>query len=276
MARRFIVNADDLGLDASVNEAIEQAHTEGVLTAASLMVGASAHEEAVRLARRNPHLAVGLHVVLTDGVPVLPASRIPALTQPNGRFRDDMARLGLTLALSRAARAELRAEVEAQMARFRGTGLTPDHINSHKHYHLHPAIAAVLMEVAVAEEIPCIRLPDEEPATVGGRVHWSNGITHAWCERLRKRATRLGLRAADRVVGLHWSGAFTAERLLSALPRIKGGVTELYFHPATRDDVPGGAPGYRYRAELAALTDPRVIAAMAGTPRGGYRSMLAA
>ena len=52
-------------------------------------------------------------------------------------------------------------------------------------------------------------------------------------------------------------------------------MTELYFHPATDDAVPGGAAGYKYRAELAALTDPRVLEALAGTPRGGYAAMLA-
>ena len=257
-ATRLIFTADDFGLHASVNEAVEQAHRAGVLTAASLMVGAPGMAEAVRIARRNPGLGVGLHVVLTDGLPVLPAARIPALTQPNGRFRDDMAGLGLTLATSRVARAELAAEIGAQLARFAEAGLTPDHINAHKHYHLHPVIFA---HVAGAAGFPAMRLPQED----GGPI-----VQNLWCRALRSR----GLPAPDRVVGLRWSGAFTAERVLEALARLRPGVTEFYFHPATSDEVPGGAPGYRYREELAALTDPTVIAAVAGIPRGGYAAML--
>src|SRR3954468_5125041 len=100
MPPRLILNADDLGLAAPVNAAIETAHREGVLTAASLMVGEPAAAEGVEVARRNPRLAVGLHLTLTDGMPTLPPERIPALVQPNGRFRDDMAGLGLALATS--------------------------------------------------------------------------------------------------------------------------------------------------------------------------------
>ncbi len=267
MTTRLIFTADDFGLHPRVNEAVEQAHAQGVLTAASLMVGSPGMAEAVAIARRNPGLSVGLHVVLTDGVPVLPAARIPALTQKNGRFRDDMAGLGLLLALSQEARAEMLAEIRAQVALFAETGLIADHVNAHKHYHLHPLIGAALTQVAAGAGIRAWRLPAEDG---GGRIQ------NAWCGVMRRRGAAWGLAAPDRVVGLRWSGAFTAERLLEALPRTQPGVTEFYFHPATSDDVPGGAPGYRYRHELAALTDPRVIEAVAAIPRGGYAAMLRA
>ena len=262
---RLIFTADDFGLHASVNEAVEQAHTQGVLTAASLMVGAPGMAQAVAIARANPTLAVGLHVVLTDGVPVLPAARIPSLTQKNGRFRDDMASLGLLLALSREARAEMLAEIRAQLALFVETGLVADHVNAHKHYHLHPLIGAALIQVAAGAGIKAWRLPAE----AGG-----SRIQNKWCDVMRRRGAPWGLAAPDRIAGLRWSGAFTAERLLEALPRTPPGVTEFYFHPATRNDVPGGAQGYRYTEELAALIDPRVIEAVAGIPRGGYADML--
>jgi hopanoid biosynthesis associated protein HpnK len=263
MRIRLIFNADDFGLHARVNEAVERAHGQGVLTAASLMVGSPGMDEAVAIARRMPSLAVGLHLVLTDGVPVLPAARIPALVQKNGRFRDDMAGLGLTLAVSREARAEMAAEIAAQFARFAETGLRADHINAHKHFHLHPLIGAAALRAARAAGFPAMRVPHE----IGGPV-----LQNAWCRVMR--AT--GLPAPDRVVGLRWSGAFTAERVLAALRQIPAGVSEFYFHPATSNDVPGGAPGYRYTDELAALIDPRVIEAVRHIPRGGYAAMLRA
>lgn len=276
--KRLIFNADDLGLSAEVNEGIERAHREGVLTAASLMTGEAGFEEGVRLARANPGLAVGLHLTLTDGVPTLPAARIPSLTQQNGRFRDDMAGMGLTLAVSREARAELAAEVAAQMARFTATGLACDHVNAHKHYHLHPSIAAALIRAAIEAGVRCLRLPWEPGGLVcavepgaPGTGEWA---IRPWCRVLRRRAARQGLVAPDRVVGLAWSGHFTAERLLGVLPRLPEGVTELYFHPAIAGGFPGGADGYDYPGELAALTDPRVAEALAGTPRGGYAAML--
>ncbi len=266
MTTRLIFNADDLGLAPQVNAAIEQAHREGVLTAASLMVGEPAAAEGIEVARRNPRLAVGLHLTLTDGTPTLPPERIPALVQPNGRFRDDMAGLGLTLAISAAARAQLRAEIAAQCAAFRATGLACDHLNAHKHYHLHPVIAAQAFAEAARQGIRAVRIP-HEPGT-------ARALTPLilW---LRRLAARHGLRAPDRVIGLAWTGAFTAERLAEALARLPSGVTELYFHPAMAGGFPGAAPGYRYPQELAALTDPRIRAACATLPSGGYTAMLA-
>jgi hopanoid biosynthesis associated protein HpnK len=272
MPARLIVNADDLGLAPEVNAAIEQAHRDGILTAASLMVGEPAAAAGVALARRNPGLAIGLHLTLTDGTPTLPPAQIPALVQPNGRFRDDMAGLGLTLATSAAARAQLRAEIAAQCDAFAATGLSCDHLNAHKHYHLHPMIAAAAFAEAARRGIPAIRIPWEPPALVPGAGHALWPLTR-W---LRRLAARHGLRAPDRVIGLAWSGAFTADRLAGVLPRLPAGVTEVYLHPATAGGFPGAAPGYAYAAELAALLDPRARAAAARYPRGGYAAMLAA
>jgi len=269
---RLILNADDLGLSPQVNAAIEAAHRDGVLTAASLMVGEPAAAEGVALARRNPGLAVGLHLTLTDGTPTLPPGRIPALVQPNGRFRDDMAGLGLTLATSRAARAQLRAEIAAQFAAFRATGLPCDHLNAHKHFHLHPVIAAIAFREAARHGIRAVRIPWEPPALVPGAGRSLLPMILV----LRRLAAHHGLRAPDRVIGLRWSGAFTAERLAEVLPRLPPGVTEVYLHPATAGGFPGAAPGYRYAEELAALTDPRIRAAAARVPTGGYTAMLGA
>ena len=77
--RQLIVNADDFGMSEEVNEAIIRAHKEGVLTSASLMVTGDAFEQAARLAKENPKLAVGIHLVTVVGRSVLPKSEIPSL-----------------------------------------------------------------------------------------------------------------------------------------------------------------------------------------------------
>ena len=48
--KQVIFTADDFGLALEVNEAVERAHTEGVLSAASLMMGAPAAADAVHRA----------------------------------------------------------------------------------------------------------------------------------------------------------------------------------------------------------------------------------
>jgi hypothetical protein len=86
-------------------------------------------------------------------------------------------------------------------------------------------------------------------------------LTAPWVALLAYRARRAGLRIADAVFGLVWSGAMTEARLSGLLGRVSQGCTEIYLHPATGDSFAGHAPGYRYADELAALTAPSVLAA---------------
>jgi predicted glycoside hydrolase/deacetylase ChbG (UPF0249 family) len=60
--RHLIVNADDLGLSAAVNEGIFAAHEEGVVTSASLMVLRDGAAAAVEALAGYPDLAIGLHL----------------------------------------------------------------------------------------------------------------------------------------------------------------------------------------------------------------------
>ena len=90
MHKFLIVTADDFGLDVAVNEAVQQSHVNGILTAASLMVAAPAAAQAVEVARSLPGLRVGLHVVLADGSSILPRRLIPDLVDANGRFATGM------------------------------------------------------------------------------------------------------------------------------------------------------------------------------------------
>src|SRR5580698_1358621 len=88
--RSLIVTADDFGLHTRVNEAVERAHRDGVLAAASLMVGADAAADAVERARRLPELRVGLHLVLADGRASSARAAVPDLVDEQGRFADAM------------------------------------------------------------------------------------------------------------------------------------------------------------------------------------------
>src|SRR5436853_7851477 len=93
--RRLIVTADDFGRDIAINEAVEAASRDGILTCASLMVAEPAAADAVARAHRLPGLRVGLHLVLTDGKPVLPPGEVRSLVGADGRFDEDQVRAGL-------------------------------------------------------------------------------------------------------------------------------------------------------------------------------------
>ena len=247
----LVVTADDFGAAPEVNEAVEAAHMRGILTAASLMVAAPAAADAVERARRMPRLGVGLHLVLVDGRPMLPSACVSELVGRDGRFHDDL-RLACKLAISGRARRQCRAEVDAQFAAFVATGLPFDHVNAHRHFHVHPVVAGMVIEAAVRYRVPALRAPVEP-----GRPHGSGWLAAPFSVWLRRRARIRGLRTPDRVIGLAHTGCMTVDRLVPALRALGEGLSEVYLHPALRDDFPGHSRGYRHRDEFSALVSDR-------------------
>ena len=280
VSRRLVVTADDFGADTAVNAAVATAHAQGVLTAASLMVGAPAAREAVEIARGTPSLRVGLHLVLVEGRPTLRPSDLPALVDGEGLFRTDMARAGARMFFDPAARSQLAREIEAQFGAFAATGLPLDHVNAHKHFHLHPTIAGLILEVGARFGLRAARLPIE-PAEVLDTVepgirHPRNWITDPWARLARARFRSHGVLVPNQVFGLAWSGVMNETRLFGLIRSLPPGLSEIYLHPATTDGYLGSAPGYGYRDELAALVAPRVkqAAAAAGLTLGGFSDFL--
>jgi chitin disaccharide deacetylase len=239
------------------------AHRRGILTAASLMVAGAAAADAVERARRLPTLRVGLHVVLVEGMPALPSEMLPTLVDASGRLRTDMARLGLDICLRPAVRAQLRAEIEAQFRAYHATGLALDHVNAHKHFHLHPLIADEIIAIGRRHGMDALRVPYEPAAVLAAVEPGARGFPRyvaPWTRLLARRVRRAGLRAPDYVFGLAWSGAMSAARLGQLIRHLHSGLTEIYLHPATRGGFENCAQGYRYAEELDALMDPNVIA----------------
>jgi chitin disaccharide deacetylase len=263
--RRLIVCADDFGLDPAVNEAVERAHRDGILTAASLMVGAPAAADAVARARRLPGLHVGLHVVVVDGRSVLPAREVPALVDGDGSFRNDLVRAGFRFAFDPAAKAQLEREIGAQFAAFRATGLALDHANAHRHMHLHPTVGRLIIATGQSFGLKAVRIPREPLAALRRAAARPTDLAvaalHApFASLLRRRVAAAGLLANDQLLGLAWTGGMTEERVLRFIDGLPPGVSELYLHPAASRTEPlvRAMPRYRQTEELAALLSPAV------------------
>lgn len=272
----LIINADDFGLAPEVNEAVEAAHEEGVLTSASLMVAGVAAGQAIALAKRMPTLRVGLHLVLAEGAPALPAEELSELIDDSGGLRPEMVNTALRIAFSEKARRQLRREIEAQFEAFRKSGLPLDHVNAHKHFHLHPIIASEIIGIGQRHGMAALRVPNEPARGLSAMAgSWQARLLTPCLALLRRKAVKNGLSTPDAVFGWKWSGAMTAERMKSILADLPPGNVEIYTHPATADIFPGSAAGYGYTGELAALTDPGVIAMVKKLKRrlGGYADM---
>lgn len=268
MSAPVIVTGDDFGLSEAVNEGIERAHRDGILTHASLIVAGSAAHDAVRRARRLRSLNVGLHVVAVDGPAVLPATEIPDLVDERGWIHADQVEMALEYAFIPSIRRQLGAEIRAQFAAFAATGLPLSHADAHKHMQLHPTVGRMLLEAGANHGLRRVRVP-AEPARVlrkcGQKSNWRSRALYRWSKRFRRRALAAGMEVTDAVFGLAWTGHMTEERVLSLLQNLPDGPVELYFHPATRRDelMQTLMPDYEHMGELAALISPRVRAALA-------------
>ena len=262
MRKKLIVNADDFGYSTSVNQAIIKAFDEGVLTSCSLMVGETAFDEAVELARLRPKLAVGLHLVVICGRSVLPSNEIPNLVDDKGNFPLDPFLTGVKYYFSSAAQIELRKEIYAQMERFASTGLPFSHVDGHLHLHMHPTVFAILAEAAETFGVKRVRLPREtlihtlhlrQNNLVMKLVWWT--VFHLLSRHAKNLVKNRGFSVVERVYGLLESGAMTEDFWLGLLPQINTEVSEIYCHPEISAPNSSNLKGEQ---ELAALLSEKV------------------
>lgn len=270
--KRLIVTADDFGRSAAANEAVEDAFRNGILTAASLMVGADAAEDAVVRARQLDDLGVGLHIVVVCGRAVLPAEEIPDLVDSSGMFDTNLVRAGFRYFFLPNVRRQLAREIRAQFDVFQKTGLPLDHVNAHNHMHLHPTVLSLILDAGRAFGLRAMRVPDEPsqvpgapPLSLAGRL--GRRFLGVWLGLMRVRLRRAGVAGNDRVYGIRDSGALVRERMLSLLAELPDGVTEIFSHPARGgwDGVEEAARHYRFEDEFRALVDAEVKAAAAAS-----------
>lgn len=269
--KKIIVTGDDFGFSLPVNEAIEEAHRRGVLTTASLMIGARAARDAIDRAGRIPSLRVGLHLVLVDGTPISPPQAIPDLVDPGGRFSPHLFSAGLKFFFRPGVRQQLEEEIRAQFRAFRSTGLPLDHVNCHNHMHLHPTIGGLILKVGQGFGLKAVRYP-YEPVLYSWRAShkgfgrkWVSWLfLWPWLALLRRQLRRARMRSNQFIFGMNDSGNMNLELVLGFLRNLPAGITEIYFHPASRHDseLDRAAKNYRYQEELAALTSPALRQAL--------------
>jgi hopanoid biosynthesis associated protein HpnK len=274
---RLIVNGDDFGYTRGVNAGILEAFRKGILTSTTLMAMGDAFDDAVRIARENPRLGVGCHLVLVGERAVAPAETISTLAGADGRLPGSLTELVGRLALGRVRQADIETELRAQIGRITAAGIRPTHVDTHKHTHLYPRVMAAVARVASEFGIGAVRKPYESLRTLfgGGRENgrergeMGRSITAAAAGAGRGRFRRLaqagGLRTPDHFSGIRWTGTLGAADLLRLVERLPEGTTELMCHPGYRDaELDGKATRLKEerQRELEALTAPEVAKAV--------------
>ncbi|MGO9241683.1 MAG: carbohydrate deacetylase [Bryobacteraceae bacterium] len=156
MSRSLIINGDDFGLTEAVTDGIFQAHKDGVLTSASLIVNQPATEYAVGQLSRYPGLGVGIHLNLSRGKPVLPRQAVPSLVGSGGDFLSPEEMQSRLMRWNVCGK-EVEAEYRAQIRLARALGVNPTHADSHHHMHLFFAAVIPFRKALEVEGIRSIR-----------------------------------------------------------------------------------------------------------------------
>ena len=246
--RNLIVNADDLGWTEGVNAGIAEAHRNGIVTSASLLANGAAFGRAVELARATPGLGVGVHLNLSDGVPVAPRELVTSLTNNAGEFDGGPESLLLRMAKRGLTLREVQEEWDAQIGKVRDAGIDATHVDGHKHVHMLPGLFEIALRLAKRHGIGAVRVAHEASSlraalSAGDQLHAAvvlkQGVQARGLKLLardaREQAQRGGISTADYFCGIAQTGEMTKEgvaRLLRSLPE---GTTELMCHPGYSD-----------------------------------------
>lgn len=261
--KQLIVNADDFGLHPLINAGIIKGHQEGFITSTSLMPSALCWQEAVRLAKENPRLGIGVHLTLVGGVPsVLPKEQVSSLLDDDGLFLPDYVAFAKRYYSGAVKKAELEAELRAQFERALSCGVNITHIDSHQHTHVLPVINSLVLKLSNEYNIIRVRIPKEGYLFTGGfqtgvgRLIGRSGLSFC-ADMAALRADSLGLRHPQHFYGMLAGGHLNAQLIANILRQLPEGVSEIMTHPGLDSAALGKAFSWQYhwREELDAYLD---------------------
>ncbi|HET7442593.1 MAG TPA: ChbG/HpnK family deacetylase [Terriglobales bacterium] len=246
--RRLIINADDFGLTSGINRGIIEAHQHGIVTSTTLMANGPAFGAAVVKAAALPSLAVGCHVVLLDGKPLVPATEIGSLVMgaSNGlNFPNGLAGFAARALAGRINPEQVETEAAAQFRKIQAAGISISHFDSHKHTHMFPAILRPLLKAARACGVSAVRNPfpplSEMPlAVLLSRARlWKR---YAQLKFLRRFASdfqqdvkEAGLFTPDGTIGIAVTGSLDEELFRLIVKSLPEGTWEFVCHPGYHD-----------------------------------------
>ncbi len=268
--KQLIVNADDFGLTHQVNQGILDAHRGGIVTSATLMANGEAFEAAVEMLRYAPYLGVGVHLNLTQGIPVSPVHAIPTLVDRRGRLYLSPSQLWRGIVTRRLSLADVETELRAQVAKVLRAGIRATHLDGHRHVHVLPGISHLVVRLARDFGIRSVRCPIEEAPKLSALLRdrpgaralilkqslVARGVSY-FAQRLEPKLARAGILSPGHFYGIYQTGFLDARGIQRVLENLPEGTSELMCHPG-HSDTDLERTGTRLRAqrevEIQALT----------------------
>lgn len=267
----LIVNADDFGVTRGVNRGIIRCHREGIVTSTTIMANGDAFEDAAELAKQNPKLGVGVHVVLVGGRALGARDEIGELADSKGDLPRSLSSLLRKSATGKVRREQMEREIAAQIERVLASGIQPTHLDTHKHAHMYPPVMKALARVAGDYRIRNVRMPFEN---FRGVIRRMGSVRLAALGRstfvlsvqgsrshFRRYVSATQLHTPDHFFGFAATGQLARDGVLRVLRHLPEGTSELMCHPGINDADLEAQPTRLTKereTELAALTDADV------------------
>jgi predicted glycoside hydrolase/deacetylase ChbG (UPF0249 family) len=246
--RNLVVNADDLGWAEGVNRGIADAHRHGIVTSTSLLANGVAFESAVGLAKSLSALGVGVHLNLSDGRPVATAESVKSICNERGEFAGGPESFLLRIARRNLRLKEVELEWESQIKKVKDAGISPTHLDGHKHVHMLPGLFEIALKLARRHGIGAIRVSHEASSlrsalSTGKKRNaplvMKQGVQARVLKLLARDAQALaekaGIATTDYFCGIAQTGELTVAGVKRLLESLLEGTTEMMCHPGFMD-----------------------------------------
>lgn len=229
--KRVIINGDDFGLCAGVNEGIIQAYRRGILSSTSLMTNTPGFDAAVLLARENPGLGIGVHLNIVRGVPLLAKNMVPSLLRKDGYFLGRVFPLFSGILRGKIKLEEIEWEWRAQIEKALAAGIAPTHLDSEKHVHAFPPLFRLALKLAAEYGIFRVRIIREFCPGWPLAATFKALIVSYWSKKLMPDIEGTGIKVVDRFYGFCQAGKVSTAWLKKVLRHLPEGTAEIMTHP---------------------------------------------
>lgn len=261
--KQLIINADDFGLNETVNEGIIKGYTAGIVTSTTLMPSGNAFEHATTLASSHKQLGVGVHLTLVGEKPICKPDTIKSLVNMEGYLAPQYPQFLADYCLGKIRLEDVQRELTAQVQKVADSGIAITHLDSHQHMHIVPGIIEITINLAKQFNIKAIRIPAEPYLFLGGypfsvvRFIARGGLT-CLAQLARRKIQRQGLISSNHFFGMLAGGNMHEEFLLHIINSLPEGISEIMMHPGMNDVILKTLYNWdlHWEAELSAVTSP--------------------
>lgn len=248
--KQLIINSDDYGRTPDISRGIRKAYLNGVVTSTTCMMNIPTTASDVEIALREaPQLAMGVHLVLTMGRPIVRRETGSSITDENGNF---FKYTPFIEHIPQMNMDEIKTEWRAQIDAFiKAAGRKPTHLDSHHHSsYFAPQLFRSMLELA--KEYDCaIRFPFTND--ISSELEETN-------KHIPKLIEEFNPRRPDTFLVDFYDESATQEELLRLIHNVDDGITEIMCHPGYVDDAFAEESVYNFQREreLKILTDPAI------------------